>query len=191
MSLSGAVTPQRSTPDDVSLRLGLVPSEYSSNRARLEPPNRSVQQMRAVLTIGHGGRDRLQVEPNFPDPHPAPGEVLVRIAATAVNFHDIFTRRGMPGIRIPLPVIVGSDIAGEVVEPGSEASGWRAGDRVLIDPVFREGERFGMIGETSHGGRAEFIAVPAAQLIRVPEGVSLEEAASLPLAYGAAYRMLA
>jgi len=146
--------------------------------------------MRAVLTVGHGARDRLQLDENFPDPQASPDEVLLRIAATAVNYHDIFTRRGMPGIKIPLPVIVGSDIAGEVVAVGADVQGWKSGDRVLVDPVFRDGKRFGMIGETSHGGRAELIAVPAAQLIAVPQAVSLEDAASLPLAYGTAYRML-
>src|SRR2546429_3363169 len=146
--------------------------------------------MRAVLTVGHGERDRLQLDENFPDPQAARDEVVLRVAATAVNYHDIFTRRSMPGIRIPLPVIVGSDIAGEVVAVGADVHAWKPGDRVLVDPVFRDGQRTGMIGETTHGGRAEFIAVPAAQLIAVPQEVSLEDAASLPLAYGTAYRML-
>jgi alcohol dehydrogenase len=146
--------------------------------------------MKAVLTVGHGARDRLQLDENFPDPQAARDEVVLRVAATAVNFHDIFTRRGMPGIRIPLPVIVGSDIAGEVVAVGADVHAWKPGDRVLVDPVFRDGQRTGMIGETTHGGRAELIAVPAAQLIAVPPEVSLEDAASLPLAYGTAYRML-
>jgi alcohol dehydrogenase len=146
--------------------------------------------MRAVLTVGHGGREQLQLAPDFPAPKPAPGEVVLRVAATAVNYHDIFTRRGMPGIRIPLPMIVGSDIAGEITELGTGVTGWRVGDRVLVDPVYRGGEHVGMIGETSHGGRAEYVAVPAAQLIPVPDTVSLEDAASLPLAYGTAYRML-
>src|SRR2546429_8239467 len=146
--------------------------------------------MRAVLTVGHGERDRLQLDENFPDPQAASDEVVVRVAATAVTYHDIFTRRSMPGIRIPLPVIVGSDIAGEVVAVGADVHAWKPGDRVLVDPVFRDGKRTGMIGETTHGGRAEFIAVPAAQLVAVPREVSLEDAASLPLAYGTAYRML-
>src|SRR3989440_10669931 len=146
--------------------------------------------MEAVLTVGHGARDRLQLDENFPDPQAARDEVLLRVAATAVNYHDIFTRRGMPGIRIPLPVIVGSDIAGEVVAVGADVRAWKPGDRVLVDPVSRDGKRTGMIGETSHGGRAELIAVPAAQLVAVPQEVSLEDAASLPLAYGTAYRML-
>jgi len=146
--------------------------------------------MRAVLTVGHGARDQLQLATDYPAPSAQPGEVVLRVAATAINYHDIFTRRGMPGIRIPLPVIVGSDIAGEISELGQGVTGWRLGDRVLVDPVFRESDRHGMIGETAHGGRAEYVAIPAAQLIAVPEAVSLEDAASLPLAYGTAYRML-
>ena len=146
--------------------------------------------MRALLTVGHGGRDQLQLATDFPAPKAAPGEVVLRVAATAVNYHDIFTRRGMPGIRIPLPVIVGSDIAGQITELGRGVTGWQIGSRVLVDPVFRDGKRHGMIGETVHGGRAEYVAVPAAQLVAVPDAVSLEDAASLPLAYGTAYRML-
>jgi alcohol dehydrogenase len=76
------------------------------------------------------------------------------------------------------------------VAVGADVHAWKPGDRVLVDPVFRDGQRTGMIGETTHGGRAEFIAVPATQLIAVPQEVSLEDAASLPLAYGTAYRML-
>ena len=146
--------------------------------------------MRAVLTVAHGERDCLRLADNFRDPQAAPDEVVLRIAATGVNFHDIFTRRGMPGIKIPLPVIAGSDIAGRVEAIGVDVTAWKPGDRVLVDPVFRDGRRRGMIGETTHGGRAELIAVPASQLIAVPAGVSLEDAATLPLAYGTAYRML-
>ncbi|MGH6697254.1 zinc-binding dehydrogenase [Sphingopyxis sp.] len=146
--------------------------------------------MRAVLTMAHGDRSNLKLVEDFPDPVPAEDEVVVRVAATALNYHDIFTRRGMPGIRLELPVIVGSDIAGEIVETGSAVTGWSVGDRVLIDPVYRDGKRSGMIGETAHGGRAELVSAPASQLIRVPDAVSLEDAASLPLGYGTAYRMM-
>ena len=85
--------------------------------------------MRAVLTVAHGGREMLHLRPDFPDPKPAAGEVVLRVAACAVNYHDIFTRRGMPGITIPLPMIIGSDIAGTVaslgsgVTPGGPATG--------------------------------------------------------------------
>lgn len=145
--------------------------------------------MRAMVTMRHGGRECLEYHDAFPDPVAQPGQVVLRVAATALNYHDILTRRGMPGISIPLPVIVGSDIAGEIVELGAGVQEWTIGDRVLVDPVFRDG-RPGMIGETVHGGRAQFVAVAASQLLRVPDSVSLEAAAALPLAYGTAYRML-
>ena len=146
--------------------------------------------MRAVLTVAHGDRDQLQFRSDYPQPSASAGEVLVRVVATALNFHDIFTRRGMPGIRIPLPVIVGSDIAGEIAAVGEGVVDWHIGDRVLIDPVYRDGQRFGMLGEVADGGRAEFLAVPQQQLLRVPDRVSLDQAAALPLAYGTAHRMM-
>jgi len=100
----------------------------------------------------------------------------VRVAATSVNFHDIFTRRGMPGVRISLPVIVGSDIAGTVVEAGAGVDRAWVGKRVLLDPVLRTGPRVGMLGETFHGGRAELVAADQAMLVEIPDGVSFEQA---------------
>jgi len=146
--------------------------------------------MKAVLTTAHGGFETLQFRADHPTPVAAAGEVLVRVAATAVNYHDLFTRRGMPGVRIHLPVIVGSDVAGTVESVGPDVPSRWLGKRVLIDPVMRDGERFGMIGETVDGGRAEFIAVPHSMLIEIPDAVSLDQAATLPLAYGTAHRML-
>jgi len=147
--------------------------------------------MRAMVTMAHGDRGVLALRADYPDPAPAPDEVIVRVAATALNRQDIRTRLGTPGIRLPLPLIAGSDIAGEVVGTGRAVRGWSAGDRVLIDPAFRDGRRIGLIGETADGGRAEYVVVPAAQLLTVPDAVSLEDAAALPLAYGTAHRMLA
>src|SRR5205814_7842138 len=139
-------------------------------RPRRTEPRENVQ-MRAMVLREQGGLDKLTFDSNFPDPEIGRADVLLRVRATSLNYHDIFTRRGMPGIRIPLPVIVGSDIAGEVVAVGADVRAWKPGDRVLVGPVFRDGKRTGMIGETTHGGRAEFIAVPAAQLIAVPQRV--------------------
>jgi alcohol dehydrogenase len=146
--------------------------------------------LRAVLTTAHGGREVLEYRSAHPDPAPGPAEVRVRVAATAVNFHDIFTRRGMPGVKIGLPVIVGSDVAGTVESVGDGVDRSWLGARVLVDPVMRDGDRFGMIGETVDGGRAEFVVVRASMLIRLPEAVGFEAAAALPLAYGTAYRMM-
>lgn len=146
--------------------------------------------MRAVLTTAHGGRETLQLRDDVPEPQPGPTDVLLRVAATSINYHDIFTRRGMPGVRISLPVIVGSDIAGSVLSVGPQADRTWIGKRVLIDPVLRQSERVGMLGETLPGGRAELVACDESMLIPIPEQVSFEQAAALPLAYGTAYRML-
>jgi alcohol dehydrogenase len=141
-----------------------------------------------MLTVAHGGRECLELR-DVPNPQPTDDEVLVQVAATSVNYHDIFTRRGMPGVRIALPVIAGSDIAGTVVAAGGSSNRSWVDKRVLIDPVLH-GARFGMLGETLPGGRAEQIAVSASMLIELPNEVTFEQAASLPLAYGTAHRML-
>lgn len=145
--------------------------------------------MRAVLTTAHGDRSVLKPVSDYPAPHANAGEVVIDIAATALNFHDIFTRRGMPGIKINFPVVVGSDMAGVVRDVGEGVRDWRVGDRVLVDPILREG-RVGMLGETVDGGRAERLALATYHLIAVPDAVSLEHAAALPLAYGTAHRMM-
>jgi alcohol dehydrogenase len=143
-----------------------------------------------MLTTAHGGRETLRLRDDVPEPAPGETDVLIRVAATSVNYHDIFTRRGMPGVRIALPVIAGSDIAGTVVAAGPRADPRWVGKRVLVDPVLREPDRFGMLGETLPGGRAERIAVGESMLIELPPSVTFEQAAALPLAYGTAYRML-
>jgi len=90
--------------------------------------------MRAAVIHEHGGPENLVYEENFPDPECGPEDVVVRVKASSLNYHDIFTRRGMPGIKLNMPVIPGLDVAGEIAEVGSNVSGWSVGDRVLIDP---------------------------------------------------------
>lgn len=144
--------------------------------------------MRAVVLREHGGLDKLILEPDFPTPKPGPGEVVLRVRASSLNYHDVFTRRGMPGIKIPFPVIIGLDVAGEVAELGEGVTGWSVGDRVLVDPVNRvEG---GLMGETQNGGLAEYCVCKAHQLFKIPDNISFEQAAALPVAYGTAYRMM-
>jgi alcohol dehydrogenase len=108
--------------------------------------------VRAAVVYQHGPRDNIVLETNYREPPIPAGWVRLRVGACSVNYHDIFSRRGMPGISLPLPLIIGSDIAGEVVELGSEVRGVAVGDRVLVDPVFHP---LGMIGERYDGGRAE------------------------------------
>jgi len=143
-----------------------------------------------MLTTAHGDRSVLQLDENFPEPVAGDNQVIVDVRATAVNAHDLMTRRGMPGIRLKLPVIVGSDISGVVQSVGPGVADRWIGKRVLIDPVYREGKRIGMLGESRHGGRAERVAVGENQLLELPDGVSFNAAASLPLAYGTAWGMM-
>jgi alcohol dehydrogenase len=144
--------------------------------------------MKAVVLYAHGGPEKLVYEEHFPDPQAAPGDVILRVHAASLNYHDVFTRRGMPGIKLTLPVIIGLDLAGEIVELGSGVTGWSLGERVLVDPVNRV--QGGLMGETINGGLAEYCRVAAHQLVRIPEGVSYAEAAALPVAYGTAHRMM-
>ena len=144
--------------------------------------------MRAMVLREQGSTATPILETNFPDPLAGEGDVLVRVRATSLNYHDVFTRRGMPGIKVPLPAIMGLDCAGDIAEVGPGVEGWSAGDRVLIDPRNRvEG---GLMGETIHGGLAELCRARAHQLIRIPDQVSYVDAAALPCAYGSALRMM-
>jgi alcohol dehydrogenase len=144
--------------------------------------------MRAVVLREHGDNDKLEYVADYPTPKAGAGEVVVRVKASSINYHDVFTRRGMPGIKVPLPVIIGLDVAGEVAELGSGVDGWKVGDRVLIDPINRV--KGGLMGETQDGGLAEFCRAEAHQLIKIPDNVTFEQAAALPVAYGTAIRMM-
>ncbi|MBN8997440.1 MAG: SDR family NAD(P)-dependent oxidoreductase [Rhizobiales bacterium] len=144
--------------------------------------------MRAVVTYEHGGLDRLVYEPDYRDPVAGPGDVILRVHACTLNYHDVFTRRGMPGIKVPLPLVLGIDVAGEVAALGPGVSGFSVGDRVLVDPIERVNG--GLLGESFDGGLAELVRVPAHMLIALPDDVGFAEAAALPVAYGTAYRMM-
>jgi alcohol dehydrogenase len=143
--------------------------------------------MKALVLRKHGTLDELQVLTDHPMPQAAEGQVVIRVRASSFNYHDVFTVRGMPGIKVPLPVIIGLDMAGEVAEVGPGVTGWKSGDRVLVNPL---NKNKGLMGEMLDGGMAEYCAVSADQLIRMPDAVSFEDAASLPVAYGTAHRMM-
>jgi NADPH:quinone reductase-like Zn-dependent oxidoreductase len=143
--------------------------------------------MKALVLRQHGGLENLAVVTDHPVPKAADGHVVIRVKASSFNYHDVFTVRGMPGIKVPLPVVIGLDMAGEITEVGPGVTGWKAGDRVLVNPV---NKKKGLMGEMLDGGMAEYCLVAADQLIAMPAGVSFEDAASLPVAYGTAHRML-
>jgi alcohol dehydrogenase len=143
--------------------------------------------MKALLLRKHGGLEELQVVSDHPVPAAVEGHVVIRVGASSFNYHDVFTVRGMPGIKVPLPVVIGLDMAGEITEVGAGATGWAVGDGVLVNPL---NKKKGLMGEMLDGGMAEYCLVAADQLVAMPAGVSFEEAAALPVAYGTAHRML-
>jgi alcohol dehydrogenase len=143
--------------------------------------------MKALLLRQHGGLEDLEVVSDYPVPKAMEGHVVIRVRASSFNYHDVFTVKGMPGIKVPLPVVPGLDMAGEISEIGPGVTGWKVGDKVLVNPL---NKKKGLMGEMLDGGMAEYCLVAADQLVRMPIGVTFEEAASLPVAYGTAHRML-
>jgi alcohol dehydrogenase len=142
--------------------------------------------MKALILSEHGDVDKLHVG-EMPIPKAVPGHVVIRVRASSFNYHDVFTVKGMPGIKVPLPVVIGLDMAGEIKEVGDNVENWSVGARVLVNPL---NKKKGLMGEMLDGGMAQYCLVSADQLIAMPEGVTFEEAASLPVAYGTAHRML-
>jgi alcohol dehydrogenase len=145
--------------------------------------------VKAIVFDEHGDVDVLAVR-EIEAPGLESGQVRVAVRACSLNYHDVFTRRGMPGIKVPLPGIPGCDCAGEVSEVGPGVDGWSPGDRVLVDPVHRERGRISMIGDTLWGAYAEYVVVHHSQLIALPEDVGFVDAACLPVAYGTSHRMM-
>ena len=143
--------------------------------------------MKALVLKQHGGLENLEVVTDHPRPQADEGHVVIRVRASSFNYHDVFTVKGMPGIKVPLPVVIGLDMAGEITEIGAGVDGWSVGDRVLVNPL---NKAKGLMGEMLDGGMAEYCRVSADQLILMPPDVTFEEAASLPVAYGTAHRML-
>jgi alcohol dehydrogenase len=143
--------------------------------------------MRALVLRQHGELERLELATDYPRPVADAGHVVIRVHASSFNYHDVFTVKGMPGIKVPMPVIIGLDMAGEIVELGPDVGTWQLGDRVLVNPIY-PGK--GLMGEMLDGGMAEYCRVSAKQLIRMPDDVSFIDAAALPVAYGTAHRMI-
>jgi alcohol dehydrogenase len=143
--------------------------------------------MKAVVLSQHGNISQLKHVEDFPDPQIKEGHVVIKVKSTSFNYHDVFTVRGMPGIKVPMPMIIGLDIAGEILETGKDVVDWKVGERVLVNPINRDK---GLMGEMMHGGLAEKCLVAEHQLLKMPKGITFEDAAALPVAYGTAHRML-
>jgi NADPH:quinone reductase-like Zn-dependent oxidoreductase len=158
--------------------------------------------MKAALFHQHGGPEVLQYT-DFPDPEPGAGQVRVRLRAAALNRLDLWVREGWPGIRLEYPHIPGADGAGVVDALGNGVSGWQPGDRVVINANLSCGEckacRAGwdnrctswqLLGETVRGTYAEYVVVPATNLLALPDGVDERAAAAAGLVYHTAWHSL-
>src|SRR5689334_5962140 len=156
--------------------------------------------MKAVRIHQFGGPEVLTYE-DIPDPQSRKDQVLIRVKACSLNHLDLWVRKGLPGVK--LPHILGSDIAGEVVEVGEYVTGFRPGQRVLVAPMHFCGHcvkcvaglqnqcrEFTVLGNGVDGGNCELIAVPAANVIPFPDSLDFNQAASVPLVFVTAWHML-
>jgi len=144
--------------------------------------------MRAVRIHADGGPEVLQLE-EAPDPVAGPGEVLVRLRASALNHLDVWIRKGLPSVSKPR--ILGADGAGVVEALGDGVTGFEPGQEVVLNPgVEAPDGTIHVIGEHGDGTNAELIAVPAMNVYPIPGALSFEEAAAFPLVFETAYRML-
>ena len=158
--------------------------------------------MKAVRIHSHGSTDVLTVD-NIPKPLCSKDSVLVEIKACSLNHLDIWVRNGLPGIKIPLPLIMGSDASGVVVETGDDIKNFKIGDKVVIQPgTFNQDDEYckikmenyshsyGILGETENGVQAEYVSLKEQNLHLMSEYLSFEEAASMQLVFMTAYQML-
>ncbi|HUP01658.1 MAG TPA: zinc-binding dehydrogenase [Gemmatimonadota bacterium] len=165
-----------------------------------DPP--TGRRMRAAVLRRHGGPEALEIG-ELPVPQPGPGQVRVRVVAAALNHLDLFVRRGIPGVELPMPHVPGADGAGVIEAVGEEVEGFSPGDEVLLQPGLfcgrcefcRQGEeslcvRYRLLGEHVHGTLAETVVVPAANVYAKPRGLSWTAAAAFPLAYQTAWRLV-
>ncbi|MCH2105363.1 MAG: zinc-binding dehydrogenase [Planctomycetes bacterium] len=158
--------------------------------------------MRAVQIHEHGGPEVLKLV-ELPDPTPGPGEVLAKVLAVSVNHLDLWVRRGMPGMPLPLPMIPGCDGTGEVVEVGEGVTRFAVGDKVILEPGYSSGSSahdeagndhlsadYRIRGEHSDGLDCELVVFPERLLTPLPEGVDPVAAAAVPLVFLTAWGMV-
>lgn len=158
--------------------------------------------MKAVRFHEFGHSDVLRLE-EVDDPAPGPGQVTVRIRASALNHLDVDVREGISRFPVQFPHTLGVEVAGDVEAVGEGVEGWKPGDRVnpyIMDTCgecryCRTGRESmclapGFISFTTGGGYAEMITVSARQLVRIPDSVSYEDAAALQVAFATSWHML-
>ena len=140
--------------------------------------------MKAAFIRNHGGPSVVQYG-NMPEPEAGPDEVIVRVRASALNRLDLYTRAGLRGTKVApedMPRILGGDCAGEIAEVGANVEGLSVGQRVVVNPLCNSSPPQ-MIGTNRQGSNAEFTAVPAENVVPIPDSIPFEQAAALPTIY--------
>lgn len=158
--------------------------------------------MKAAVFYEHGGPDKIQVA-DVPKPQPGRGQALVNVKACGLNHFDLQVLHGWTPLEWGFPFWGGGDIAGVVAEAGNDLESFKPGDKVIVNPGLFCGRceycivgeqslcvNYGIIGDTIPGGFAEFIAVDESNLMRLPNDISFEEAAAVPLVFQTAWRAL-
>jgi NADPH:quinone reductase-like Zn-dependent oxidoreductase len=159
--------------------------------------------MKAVRFHEHGGPEVLRYE-DVAEPTPRLTEVKLRLKAIALNHLDIWLRKGLPGVKVPLPKIGGCDMAGEVVALGSACTRVKVGERIMVSPGWSCGQCAACLrgednfcrayqimgGYSLDGGCADFICVPEVNCIAIPERLDYPSAAAVPLTFLTAWNML-
>ena len=158
--------------------------------------------MKALYFDQHGELDVIKYG-DVPDPDPGPLDVLVRVHACALNYLDIWVRRGWPGLNLKMPHWCGADVAGEIAEVGSQVTNWQVGQRVVVDPgvsLFEDeftrrgidsvSSGYHVLGEHVRGGAAEYLKIPVGNLAGIPDNIDFPNAAAPLLVSLTAWRMI-
>ena len=158
--------------------------------------------MKAIVFRQHGAPDVLKYE-DVPEPALRANDVLVRVKACALNHLDLWVRRGLPNVQIPLPHVPGSDVAGEIAKIGADVTNISVGQKVALAPLVSCGKcpaclagldnhcrQATNLGYMIDGGCAEFVRAPEVNCLPYPENLRWEEAAAIPLVFQTAWHML-
>ena len=158
--------------------------------------------MKAVRIHGHGDTSVLQCD-DIAQPVCESDKVILEVKSASINHLDVWVRCGLPGLPIPLPLVMGSDASGIITEVGQDVTDWKVGDAVVVQPGTFCGEcevcvsrkenyctHYGILGESENGVQAQFVSLSPKNIYPKASHLSFEEAASMPLVFMTAYQML-
>ena len=158
--------------------------------------------MKSIRIHKHGNTDVLKVE-NVAQPKTYDNQVKIKIKASSMNHLDIWVRNGLPGLPIPLPLTLGSDAAGEIIEVGNNVKNFKVNDKVVIQPgtfnnTYNDLQRrkenysqsYGILGETEDGVQSEYVCLDEKNIHKMSDFLSFHEASSMQLVFMTSYQML-